>query len=342
MRGSSLHSCRSGGSGEAVREAASPIEGSVAILTMWSILFLALLSLSLSKEVAGRFLVAADMKWGPKVRALGSKALADSVRLISQDKSVEHDSLQDPWARNDKLFQKVPYEGGSYSLIERIPSSEGEESESHYGLTDEERKINLNRVPAAALSKLLQIKGRLSATVADDLANSIIDWRDENATQEENPATAEDCSYFHPPARCKNSNFEALEELFWIPGITVTLFEQIKNDLTLYGGGTCNINTATIACFRAAGLSEAGAAKIIAWRSAGNVFENISWITGRSGEVGLADEDQAKLQTAASSGFFSIRSDFYHGLVQTEFGGRVRGHVSFIVNRKGEVQSWRE
>ena len=250
--------------------------GSIAILTLWSILFLALLSLSLSKEVAGRLLVVSDMKWGPKVRALGTKAFADSVKLIRQDVSEGYDSLQEPWAGNDTLFRQVPYGGGSYSLVSEQSDSPEGENQTHYGLTDEERKINLNRASAAVLSKLLQIKGDLSATRADDLANFIVDWRDENTTQEGSPLNSEECAYLPSPASCKNRNFEVLEELFWIPGVTVALFEQIKRDITLYGAGPCNINTATITSLRAAGLSEAGAQKIVAWRSAGNIFENVS------------------------------------------------------------------
>ncbi|MBI2981291.1 MAG: general secretion pathway protein GspK [Deltaproteobacteria bacterium] len=316
--------------------------GSIAVLTLWSILFLALLSLSLSKELAGRLMVSSDMKWGPKVRALGAKALADSAMLIRRDKNAEYDSLRD-LSMGAALFEKVSYGGGSYSIVSPPIDSSAEEGDApQNGLTDEERRINLNRAAPEVISRLLQIKGDLSAIRADELANSIADWRDTDTARQGSPVNSEDCAYLSPPARCKNGDFEVLEELFWIPGMTPVLFERIKEDLTLYGAGPCNINTATVTSLRAFGLSPGGAQKVAHWRSAGNVFENLSWITGRSGELKLAPEDQQKLQAAASSGFLGIRSDFYRGLVETEFGGRVRGRVRFLINRKGEIQSWRE
>lgn len=275
---------------------------------------------------------------------MGAKALADAVTLIGGDQSIEYDSLRDPWMENETLFKNVPYGGGKYSLTsEPVHSAEeGKKSESHYGLADEERKISLNRAPKEVLSRLLRMKGGLSVNEADDLAVRIIDWRDTNNTQDGNPNASEDCSYSAEPAHCKDSDFEVLEELFWIPGVTVTLFDKIKGDVTLYGDRSCNINTASATSLMAAGLSDAGAQKIVAWREAGNVFENVSWISGRSAEMGLSPEDEAALHAAASAGFFGIRSDFYRGVVQAEFGGRVRGQVSFTVNRTGGIVSWRE
>lgn len=309
-------------------------QGSLLVLTLWSILFLAFLSLTLSSHVAARLLVASDMKWSPRVRAMGVKALADVLALMKEDKTITYDSLQESWADDPTRFEDVPYGEGSYSLVYE---------EGKYGLRDEERKINLNRAPASVLSRLLQVGGKLTETGANELANAMVDWRDLNSTTEKESATLpEDCLGAPLPARCKNSDFEVLEELFWIPGMTADLFREIQDDLTLYGEGPLNINTAGVTSLRAVGLSEAAAGKIAAWRDAGNFFGNPSEIMGRSGELGLVDTDLSKLQGAVSTGLLGVRSDFYQARAQAKFGGRVRGQVRFIVNRKGEVKEWKE
>ena len=317
--------------------------GSIAILTLWAVLFIALLSLALSSQVSGRLLVASEVKWSPKVRALGTRALADALTLISEDRTADYDSLREPWASDAARFKDVPYGGATYTLISEEGDPSAEEGPSRYGLSDEERKINLNRSPAAVLSRLLRNEGELSEHAANELAGFIVDWRDENGVKEGGGGTgSEDCASLPLPARCKNADFEALEELLWIPGMTVPLFQQVKDDLTLYGAGPCNINTATVSSLRAVGLSEEGALKIVAWREAGNVFENVSWITGRSGEFGLGGSDPSNLQAAAASGLLGIKSDAYRGLVQAEFGGRVKGRIGFIIERGGKVKSWQE
>lgn len=289
----------------------------------------------------GRLRVVSDVKWGPKVRAAGAKALAEAIPLVSKDNTEGYDSLEESWADNEEVFKEVSFGGGTYTVFSYGKNFSGEEISRRYGLTDEERKINLNHAPVELLSRLFQIKGDLSKQVADDFTLFLVDWRDENTTKDKT-LLPEDCSYHSFPAHCKNSNFEVLEEIFWIPGMTADLFQKVKEDLTVYGEGRTNINTATVTSLMAHGLSETGASKIVSWREAGHVFEKISWITGRSGELGLGEQDREALAKAASSGLFGLRSYAFQGVVRTTFGGKTRGQISFIINRDGDLLSWQE
>jgi len=291
--------------------------------------------------MTGRLAVVSDVKWWPKVQAAGAKALAEAIIVVAEDDTEVYDSLKESWADNEDLFKDISFGGGTYSVFAYESNPSGEGVFSRYGLTDEERKINLNHAPVEVISRLFQIKGDLSTSVADDLALFLVDWRDENTTKDKTPQP-EDCSYLSFPAHCKNGDLEALEELFWIPGMTVALFQKVKGDMTIYGGGRTNINTATVTSLVAHGLSEAGASKIVSWRAAGNVFDKISVITGRSHELGLGELDQVAFEKAATSGLFGLRSDAFQAVVQTTFGRRTRGQVSFVINRDGDLLSWRE
>src|SRR3990167_1401658 len=132
--------------------------------------------------------------WGPKAVASGTKAFADAITLIGEDTIEDFDSLKDSWANNETLFKDVSFGGGTYSVVVFGKNSSGEEGIDHYGLTDEERKININHAPTEVLSRLFQVKGDLSAPVAGDIARFIVDWRDTNTSQEKTNQP-EDCSY---------------------------------------------------------------------------------------------------------------------------------------------------
>lgn len=304
-------------------------------------MFLAGLSMSLSREVAGHFLVTSDVKWGPKVQAAASKAFADAIAVVDEDKGAEYTSLKGAWADNETLFKDVPLGGITYSVVSGEKDLSGKEVASHYGLADEERKISLNGAPVATLSNLFKIKGELSQPVADDLAAFVVDWRDTNNTKE-GAKQPEDCSYLSPPAQCKDTGFEAVEELLWIPGMTNALYQNIKDELTVHGTGKTNINTATAASLMAHGLSAEGASKIVEWRKAGNVFEKISHITGRSYEFALEPLDQVALAKAASTGLFGLSSDTFEGVVRAESGGKVRGQIRFVISRSDGLKLWQE
>jgi type II secretory pathway component PulK len=84
-----------------------------------------------------------------------------------------------------------------------------------YGLVDEAGKLNLN---TATVDMLSQLPG-----MTDQLAASIIDWRD--ADDDVTPNGAESSTYLamQPSYSCKNAPFESIEELAWVYGATRTI-----------------------------------------------------------------------------------------------------------------------
>ncbi len=85
-----------------------------------------------------------------------------------------------------------------------------------YGLVDEAGKLNLN---TATLDMLVQLPG-----MTDELAASIIDWRDPDDKVTGNVG-AENSTYLalQPAYNCKNAAFESIEELAWVHGATRTI-----------------------------------------------------------------------------------------------------------------------
>lgn len=320
----------------------SATKGSVAVLTLWVVVFLALLASAIAKHVETHLQIVAGQRWGFLSRAVGMRALAEALDVLKHDTNEESDSFREGWADNESRFKEMAYAGVSFSVVHPARDESSSRTSIQYGLTDEEGKVNLNKASPTLLAALFQSAG-ITAEQANDLARFIVDWRDENATREGGPGP-ETCAGESIPRRCKNAAFESVEELWWMPGMTATLFDAVRGEVTLYGTGAVNANTATPLALRAVGLSANGADQIVAWRaSPGRSFENSSAISARADEIGLSVDDKARLGAAVASGLLGTRSNFYRGDVEVTIGHVTRNVASFIVDRKmQEMKRWRE
>ncbi len=98
---------------------------------------------------------------------------------------------------------------------------------------DERGKIDLNAGNMAILATLMTNLG-IKADEANDLVNRITDYRDADSAPL--PGGAENDDYlalglFHG---AKDAPFEAIEELLQIPGVTVEIFDRLKDFVTVH------------------------------------------------------------------------------------------------------------
>lgn len=316
--------------------------GSVMVLTLWVVVFLALLAAAIASHVEAHLRAVSDFKWGVRSRAIGMRALADVLDFFQNDTVNSYDSFQENWANNINRFKDIHYAGESFSIVSEQADPMAGAAEKRYGLTDEGGKVNLNRAPAHVLSSLFHIAG-MTLVQANEFARFIVDWRDTDTVSEGGGQGAEACARLSVPYACKNADFEALEELWWMPGMTAAIYNVVQRELTLYGTGAINANTSTSLALRSLGLTSTGAERIIWWRSgSGHFFENPSAIIARAAETGISEEDRIKLGTAVAAGLVGTTSDVYRGKVEAEFKGRPRRVAEFIIDRSGKVIWWRE
>lgn len=101
---------------------------------------------------------------------------------------------------------------GVWSMIRAGQEPDGK---NHFGIADESSRLSLNLAPRAVLMKL--------PNMTDEIADAILDWRDsdENVTG----SGAENTHYQSqdPPYSCKNGNFDTVEELLYVKGVTPEL-----------------------------------------------------------------------------------------------------------------------
>ena len=274
-------------------------------------------------------------------------ALPYAAQALAGDETPTVDGLGEWWSNNAVRFQERPLGEGTFSLI-------GEESAgraTRYGLTDEERHLNLNTAPAAVLQRLLVAQAAVRASDAEAIAASIEDWRDTD--DKERPLGAENAYYQtrHDPYACKDGPFENIEELLLVKGVTPTAYARVAPYLTVHGSGRLNLNTASPVALQALGLSEAGVSGLVSFRgggdnlassSDGQVLTSIAALESDLKGV-LPVEDLAQLKRLAAEDVLGVRSEAFRAVIQAQTArASERMRVSCVIDRQGRVLSWSE
>lgn len=145
--------------------------------------------------------------------------------FIEQDEDPQNDSKLESW-------YGTPANYSQYDISKKILLS----------ISDEEGKLNLNKVTPEILQNFLEILDDNNIkldTDADDLTGSIMAWRGTQSIQGKSTL-----GYEH-----KRAKFESVDELRLIQYITPNDYETLKPYFTVYGSGAdfflkVNINTA--------------------------------------------------------------------------------------------------
>ncbi|MFC1851593.1 general secretion pathway protein GspK [candidate division CSSED10-310 bacterium] len=119
-----------------------------------------------------------------------------------------------------------------------------------YLLTDEDSKVNINRVvradnrpgtPYQSLRTLFLNSGVEPGVVIDTIMDSIIDWRDSNKEHHLNGAEDDwyEANYrqqgYDHPYKAKNGSFDTVEELLMVRGITKEILYGTEKARQLFG-----------------------------------------------------------------------------------------------------------
>ncbi len=131
-----------------------------------------------------------------------------------------------------------------------------------YRITDENARINLNRATPALLDRLLA-ELDVEKPIRDTIVDSIQDWRDPNDEHRLNGAESDYYLALPTPYRAKNGDFDSVEELLQVRGVTPEILHGrpgtpgLAEFLTVWGTGAINVNTASPTVLRAVGFAPA-------------------------------------------------------------------------------------
>lgn len=128
----------------------------------------------------------------------------------------------------------------------------GQVGDGHYAvrIIDESGKLDINFAPELLLRNLLGNLG-LEGTALDTIVDSIMDWKDKDDLHRLNGAESDYYLSLPNPYKAKNGNFESLEELLLVKGVTREILygsgkqKGLIDLLTVHGRtGKVNINAA--------------------------------------------------------------------------------------------------
>ncbi len=174
--------------------------GTVLIVVIWITLVLASLVIVLAHGVRVEAMASSNHIAQVKAEAVANGAIHYAfAKLGSEDDSTVS-------------YGANPYEamhvGEGYFWILRPNLSESRDYS--FGLVDEAGKINLNEV---SLETMLKLPGMTS-----ELANSIMDWKDEDQDVSAGGAEGEYYLLLSEPYQCKNALLETVEEVLLVKG----------------------------------------------------------------------------------------------------------------------------
>lgn len=330
--------------------------GSVLILALWVLFFLAALAVAVGAQVAGAIKLAESLRYQTLGQLMARAGVESAVQSLEGDTN-NWDAATEPWGQESR-FRDVPLEGGAYSVTHMERDARGG-GKVVFGLADEERRINLNLAETNLLESLLHVAGEVDRHTASEIVMSMGRYwtaKSERAAKRDRLLTGKAGSGYSDAQEGANIRFESLPELLLVPGMTVALYEKIAPFCTVYGYGKVNINTAeptVLGALLDVGMGENDPADrdslvkaIVAYRESGRVFE------ARGGGMDDLRADVSSMPGAAelNAALARIRGSNI-GVRSSCFGGmlavRLQGHtaddsrIDFVYERdRGVKVAW--
>lgn len=323
------------------------------IFTIWALFFLITITLSMGYGAKQRIALLRHLERSDKLHYIASAGIKTAiVELRKREKGKTTDNLNDIWNNNEKLFKQIKLSEGECSVNYTYTSNMGVKKVK-YGVVDEERKININTENTEVITNIFRLSGATGVEKAEELAQSIVDWRDSDNNERAKGAE----NYYRglsAPYQPKNKSFEILDELFLVKGMTKEIFEKIKPYITIYGTGRVNINTASDKVLSALGIDDETVDKILKYRSGAdtiegtaddNIFDDTIKIPSVLSEFSpLSIQGMDKLTDLAMMQKLNVESDIFFIASNASSGNKDANiSISCIFQRSSNrVIYWRE
>lgn len=322
-------------SGWSVSPAAIDRRGSILIIVLWSLCLLTTFAVSLGYGVRQKATLAKRLDEREKLYLFAEAGAKKAIVEITNASPPLYDALNSWWSNNRGLFQQISLGDGEFSV----------------SVVDEERKININKADLNTLERLFRVLG-LDDIQAQELAASIIDWRDRDSQLSIPLGSAEDSYYrnLKYPYEAKDSEYEILEEVLLVKDMTEDIFNRIEDYITVYGDGKINVNTASKPVLLALGLSEDIVDKIMLYRlgedlaigtSDDNVFPSAYAVTAQlSQSFNLSASEVAQITAVSDQSLVALSNNFMIRSVGKLRSGKDTMELTCVVSRDGSLLRW--
>ena len=321
--------------------------GSILLLVVWAVTLLSLFAVSVASQASFAFGLTERLSDRLRASYVARGAAQYAAAALEMDDSAP-DGFVEAWSDAPGWFLDHPLGDGVFRIRAEEPGANGQ---PRYGLTDEDRYLNLNTAPRDMLQRFFPLAGGLREEEAASLAAAIEDWRDQDDTPV--PGGAEHSYYLglEDAYDCKNGPFESVEELRLVRGMSPALYRMLEPHLTVYGSGQLNVNTAGRTALLALGLNELGADGVLFYRAGEDNVEGTGDDRRLSSVAALASEwapyvsaeDLARLTPAIQAGVLGVSSGAFRLLIEASSGRSSSPlRVFCIMDRDGTIRRWNE
>ncbi len=257
--------------------------GAILITSLWMLAILAILAMGIGFRVSIEARLAKYNMEGSTALYLAKAGVVKSIYRVSKMPSVS-DSIYECGTvftaeeKSDPAKLKAIFYSPLGAGVFSVEYKEG--GKAYPGVSDEERRININTAPEDVLKNLLMYVGE-----DPTIASGIVQWR--------NKGPGLDDGYYEAlpaPYKCKHERFGAAEELILVKGMDKKIFDKIKDYITITGDPAkfaVNINTAAKTVLSALITAFTGVDKTAADIYADRI---IVFRNGPDGEKGTKDD----------------------------------------------------
>ena len=335
-------------------------KGSILILSLWTLIFLSILSVVFGSIARQQILLARNIESRTQLYDLtysGIMIMLDTMNSErKKDLTPKTDSLSDFWANDPGLFANIRVGNGEASFEYETIDNLTKKEQQRFGAIDEERKINLNFADKYIVKRLLVQTAELDDFDAEKISSAINDWIDADDilydNEEENVLTEsghyKQLGYDYVP---RNKHFSSIEEILLVEGMNPVIFSRIRDHVTVYSDGKVNINTTTTPVLMALGLSLELAGKVISYRAGADMTEGTvddrvfypvdAILEDLAGTYSLSDEEILELTDLIGSGVLDTLSKTFNAVCtgKLDVGGPVSKGVC-IFQKSGHILYW--
>lgn len=335
--------------------------GTVLIFVLWVVVLMSLMSLSVGITVRQSVKAAQKFDTREELRLVGESCVKKAMAILNSKpaRSFAADSLHSQWNDSPGDFKDVKIGRGVCSVMHENPGRkvsprDGQAIEPVYGVIDENRKLNINRIKSyKILTRFFQTAAFLDEKEAYALAVSVMDWVDEDDHPYDQGAESRYYELLNPPYRSKNALFATLEELMMVKGMTPHIFALVRPYLTVAGTGQININTASPVVLEAVGLERGLVNKLMIFREGfdrktgtqdDGIFSSLSTaVSDLMGVQPLSDAEKQIFEVFLGSGNLTTQSSTFEIRSIAGMATRTeRLEQACIFERHGAVLSWQE
>jgi len=333
--------------------------GLVLIISLWILAITSLLCIGLAHRVVINLKLAKFQKDRMQCLYVAKAAIRKAINVLSEDETPDIDMLNELWSRgydeesgaDGYIFKEVEVGQGIFTISYVYGDINSESGVDFYGMSDEERKININY---ANKDLLVSIFDYIDAEDSDSLADNIIYWRGDGPVGYDDPYYGSEIPY-----AARKAPLKTIEELFLVKGFRENpeLIDDCNNFFTVYTNTNeknININTASAQVLRSifislgadeasGGLSDSLTNNIIDYRNGGEVaIEEDQMKTVMN--TGLTPEEIVWVD--AQDFPFTVKSNLFRIEVTASITtSRTRMKIVSVVNRGEQVvkiEYWHE